>query len=144
MRPSFVATAPRSITPRPGRSGARVARRASSQMVSKVIMRWSKHNRRCFQNSPGDRHSAYSRTGGNPVKPNVQTAGHPVTTKSYFFDQALLPSGWAADVHVDVASGAITSVTPNASRDGAQHIPGLAIPGPPNLHCHAFPPRTAA
>jgi formimidoylglutamate deiminase len=61
-----------------------------------------------------------------------------VTTQSYFFDYALLPSGWAADVRVDVASGAITSVTPNAPRESALHIAGLAIPGLPNLHCHAF------
>src|SRR4051794_17977011 len=65
-------------------------------------------------------------------------AGHAVTTRSYFFDHALLPSGWAADVRVDVASGAITSVTPNAPRESALHVAGLAIPGMPNLHCHAF------
>jgi formiminoglutamate deiminase len=67
-----------------------------------------------------------------------KTAEHAVTTKSYFFDHALLPSGWAADVRVDVANGAITSVTPNASREGALHVTGFAIPGLPNLHCHAF------
>ncbi|MEN3381027.1 MAG: formimidoylglutamate deiminase [Hyphomicrobiales bacterium] len=57
---------------------------------------------------------------------------------SFHFDHALLPSGWTADVRVDVASGAITTVTPNAPRDGAQRIAGLAVPGLPNLHCHAF------
>jgi formiminoglutamate deiminase len=61
-----------------------------------------------------------------------------VTTQSYFFDHALLPSGWAADVRVNVANGAITGVTPNAPRESALHIAGLAIPGLPNLHCHAF------
>jgi formimidoylglutamate deiminase len=61
-----------------------------------------------------------------------------VATKSYFFGHALLPSGWAADVRVDVASGAITTVTPNAARESALYIAGLAIPGLPNLHCHAF------
>ena len=66
------------------------------------------------------------------------TAGNSVTTHSYFFDQALLPSGWAASVRVDVASGAITNVTPDAPRAGAQHLAGLAVPGLPNLHCHAF------
>jgi len=57
---------------------------------------------------------------------------------SYTFDHALLPSGWAHDVRVDVADGAITRVTPNAQAGGARHIAGLAIPGMPNLHCHAF------
>jgi len=61
-----------------------------------------------------------------------------VTTTTYFFDHALLPSGWARDVRADVVAGAITNATPNASRDTAQHIPGIAIPGMPNLHCHAF------
>jgi formiminoglutamate deiminase len=64
--------------------------------------------------------------------------GNIVRQTSFFFDYALLPSGWATDARVDVANGAITSVTPNASRDGAEHIPGRAIPGLPNLHCHAF------
>jgi formimidoylglutamate deiminase len=57
---------------------------------------------------------------------------------SYFFDHALLPAGWARDVRVDVADGAIAAVTANAPRAGAHHVAGLAIPGLPNLHCHAF------
>jgi formiminoglutamate deiminase len=59
-------------------------------------------------------------------------------TKSCLFDHALLPSGFARDVRIDVNDGAITAVTPEAPRDGAQHIAGIAIPGLPNLHCHAF------
>jgi formiminoglutamate deiminase len=59
-------------------------------------------------------------------------------TRAYIFDHALLPSGWARDVHVDVADGAFARVTVGAARDGAEHISGLAIPGLPNLHCHAF------
>ena len=59
-------------------------------------------------------------------------------TKTYIFDHALLPSGWARDVRVDAADGAFTRVTAGATRDGAAHVPGLAIPGLPNLHCHAF------
>src|SRR5258708_30696356 len=69
---------------------------------------------------------------------DAPNAGQAVTTKSYFCDKALLPSGWVADVRVDVANGAIASVAPNAPRDGALHMAGLAIPGLPNLHCHAF------
>jgi len=57
---------------------------------------------------------------------------------SYFFDHALLPSGWAHDVRVDVSDGTIARVAPNAQPAGAQHIAGFAIPGMPNLHCHAF------
>ena len=57
---------------------------------------------------------------------------------AYLFDHALLNSGWARDVRVDVTDGAIARVTPDAPRDGAQHVAGFAIPGMPNLHCHAF------
>src|SRR5262249_55915951 len=58
--------------------------------------------------------------------------------KSFFFDHALLPTGWARDVRVDVDDGAIVAVRPAAARDGAERIAGIAIPGLPNLHCHAF------
>jgi len=57
---------------------------------------------------------------------------------AYHFDRALLSSGWTRDVRVYVADGAIARVTPNAPRDGAQHVAGFAIPGMPNLHCHTF------
>lgn len=57
---------------------------------------------------------------------------------SFHFDHALLPAGWARDVRIDVSGGTIARVAPNAPRDGAEHIAGLAIPGMPNLHCHAF------
>jgi formiminoglutamate deiminase len=57
---------------------------------------------------------------------------------SLLFDHALLPDGWAADVRIEIADGVITQVTPAARRDGADHVPGVAIPGMPNLHCHAF------
>ena len=60
------------------------------------------------------------------------------SARSYVFDHALLPSGWAHDVRVDVSDGTIARVAPNAQPAGAQHIAGLAIPGMPNLHCHAF------
>jgi formimidoylglutamate deiminase len=60
-----------------------------------------------------------------------------MTALSYHFRHALLSSGWARDVRVDVADGAITQVTPDAPRSGTV-VAGLAIPGLPNLHCHAF------
>ena len=58
--------------------------------------------------------------------------------KSFLFDHALLPGGWAHDVRIDVDEGAIVAVQPAAARDGAERIAGIAIPGMPNLHCHAF------
>jgi formimidoylglutamate deiminase len=58
--------------------------------------------------------------------------------RELFFDHALLPSGWARDVRIGVEGGAIASVAAGAARDGAEHIEGIAVPGLPNLHCHAF------
>ena len=55
-----------------------------------------------------------------------------------FFDHALLPSGWAEDACVEIADGTITAVAAGAPREGSHHIPGAAVPGFPNLHCHAF------
>jgi len=55
-----------------------------------------------------------------------------------FFDHALLPSGWARDVRIGVADGTILSIAEDATREGAKRIAGIAIPGLPNLHCHAF------
>ena len=58
--------------------------------------------------------------------------------RELFFDHALLPSGWASGVRISVADGTILSVTEGAMREGAECIAGIAIPGLPNLHCHAF------
>jgi formimidoylglutamate deiminase len=61
-----------------------------------------------------------------------------VRVKSFLFDHALLPAGWARDVRIDVADGVIVAVQPGSTRAGAEHIAGIALPGLPNLHCHAF------
>ena len=59
-------------------------------------------------------------------------------SRHYFFEHALLPGGWRNNVRLTVADGAITSVEPDATVAGAEAVPGLALPGLPNLHCHAF------
>jgi formiminoglutamate deiminase len=58
--------------------------------------------------------------------------------RDLFFDHALLPAGWAPDVRVGVADGTIASVAKGATPDGAERIGGIAVPGVPNLHSHAF------
>ena len=58
--------------------------------------------------------------------------------RELFFDHALLPSGWASDARLSVADGGIVAVAARAPRAGAERIAGIAIPGVPNLHCHAF------
>ena len=64
---------------------------------------------------------------------------HPACSGDFlFFDHALLPAGWARDVRIGVADGTIASVVTGARRDGADALAGIAVPGLPNLHCHAF------
>src|SRR3989442_14378774 len=58
--------------------------------------------------------------------------------RTLFFDHALLPGGWARDVRVGVDDGVIASIASGAGPEGAERIAGIAVPGLPNLHCHAF------
>lgn len=56
-----------------------------------------------------------------------------------FFDAALLPDGWAQNVAITVdPNGWIGAVTPDSSPDGADRRRGVAVPGIPNVHSHAF------
>lgn len=56
-----------------------------------------------------------------------------------FFDTALLPTGWADDVRIAVDdAGWITAVESDARSRGATHVAGIAVPGVPNTHSHAF------
>ncbi|WP_086087118.1 formimidoylglutamate deiminase [Pseudorhodoplanes sinuspersici] len=62
-----------------------------------------------------------------------------MTVRSCILDKALLPDGWADNVRIDIAAdGTIARVQPGAAPDGAERIKGVALPGLPNLHCHAF------
>ena len=58
---------------------------------------------------------------------------------AFFAERALLPTGWANDVRLEVgADGLLTHVTANASADGAERLRGPVLAGMPNLHSHAF------
>lgn len=57
----------------------------------------------------------------------------------YFAERALLPSGWAENVRIEVgADGRLAALQANASADGAKKLAGPLLPGMPNLHSHAF------
>ena len=59
--------------------------------------------------------------------------------RAYQFKKALLPAGWAEDVRIEVGDdGLIARVSPDGAPKGAERIAGIALPGMPNLHCHAF------
>lgn len=56
-----------------------------------------------------------------------------------FFERALLPGGIARNVRVSVAApGVLTAVEANSTAGDDPVIRGLAVPGMPNLHSHAF------
>jgi formimidoylglutamate deiminase len=61
-----------------------------------------------------------------------------VRVKTFLLDHALLPTGWATDVGLDVEDGIIRAVTPGVSPAGRDRVAGIALPGLPNLHCHSF------
>ena len=64
---------------------------------------------------------------------------HSVAMSDLFFDSALLPTGWAQDVRIVVDSGGwISAVDTDTTPQGARHVPGIALPGVPNVHSHAF------
>jgi formimidoylglutamate deiminase len=54
-------------------------------------------------------------------------------------ERALLPEGFAYDVRLEVdARGDLCAVSPGGDAAGAERVPGLVLPGMPNVHSHAF------
>jgi formimidoylglutamate deiminase len=54
------------------------------------------------------------------------------------FRCALLPTGWADDVRLEVRDGRIATVEPGVAAAPEDEHGGIALPGMPNLHSHAF------
>ncbi|MDA9500216.1 formimidoylglutamate deiminase [Bradyrhizobium sp. CCBAU 11357] len=54
------------------------------------------------------------------------------------FASALLPSGWANDVQVVIAAGAIAAVTQGVAPAAGDERHAIALPGLASLHSHAF------
>jgi formimidoylglutamate deiminase len=56
-----------------------------------------------------------------------------------FFDTAFLSGSWARDVRMTVDSGGwIIAIESDTTPQGAVHVPGIAVPGVPNVHSHVF------
>ncbi|WP_409277537.1 formimidoylglutamate deiminase [Pseudomonas defluvii] len=57
----------------------------------------------------------------------------------FFAERALLPTGWANNVRIEVGTdGRIGRVHTDSSAEGAERVAGPLLPGMPNLHSHAF------
>ena len=61
-----------------------------------------------------------------------------MSSRSLLFDHAYLPHGWARDVRVVIDGGDILSVESDVAGASGERVRGIALPGLPNLHCHAF------
>jgi formiminoglutamate deiminase len=55
-----------------------------------------------------------------------------------FFDQALLPQGWARDVSVAIDAGRIVSIASESRAQSGDECHRIGLPGICNLHSHAF------
>ena len=55
-----------------------------------------------------------------------------------FFKEALLPDGWASDVGINVMDGTIVAIERGVPANDREHVGGIALPGMPNVHSHAF------
>ena len=57
---------------------------------------------------------------------------------SLFFDEALLPQGFARNVRVSIAGALIERIEPGADPIAGEERHAIGLPGMPNLHSHAF------
>ncbi|SED43275.1 formimidoylglutamate deiminase [Rhizobiales bacterium GAS188] len=57
---------------------------------------------------------------------------------SLFFDEALLPSGWARGVRLSFAGGLVTGLESGVAARPEDERHAIGLPGLPNLHSHAF------
>ncbi len=57
---------------------------------------------------------------------------------SLWFEAALLPEGWASQVRIAGSAGRIESLHSGVAPEPGDERHGIALPGLPNLHSHAF------
>ncbi len=58
--------------------------------------------------------------------------------RTFFFESALLPTGWARNVRVEARQGVVESISTAAHAAPGDQCERLVIPGLPNVHSHAF------
>jgi formimidoylglutamate deiminase len=59
-------------------------------------------------------------------------------TDTLWFQQALLPGGWARDVRLTIRAGLIAAIETDAFPEAGDERHAIGLPGLPNLHSHAF------
>jgi formiminoglutamate deiminase len=61
-----------------------------------------------------------------------------------YFEEALLKSGWATGVRIEMAGALIAAVDNGVPAGAGDERHAIGLPGMPNLHCHAFQRGMAA
>ena len=59
-------------------------------------------------------------------------------TASLHFAEALLPTGWARNVRIEIAAGCFARIEAGIAAQPHDQRHAVALPGLPNLHSHAF------
>src|SRR5258708_9211318 len=70
--------------------------------------------------------------------PEFRSIGREKGVAGLFFEEALLPQGWARDVRIAVDAGRLMSVEAGASAQPGDERHRIGLPGMSNLHSHAF------
>jgi formimidoylglutamate deiminase len=55
-----------------------------------------------------------------------------------FADKALLPTGWADNVRIEMSEGLVSAVQADAASQSGDTRVSAIVPGMPNVHSHAF------
>jgi formiminoglutamate deiminase len=63
---------------------------------------------------------------------------HEASGRTLFFEQALLPGGFARDIRITISGGLIAAIETGATARPGDERQGCGLPGMPNLHSHAF------
>jgi formiminoglutamate deiminase len=66
------------------------------------------------------------------------TQGEVCPVSDLWFEQALLPEGWARDVRIETAGGTISRILTGVKPQAGDALHAAVLPGMPNLHSHAF------
>ena len=73
-----------------------------------------------------------------PKLSRVSRGGREKAVTGLFFEQALLPQGWAREVRLALDRGRLVSVEAGVSAQPGDERHRIGLPGMPNLHSHAF------
>jgi formiminoglutamate deiminase len=72
------------------------------------------------------------------VTASIVLVSRKIAMAGLYFEEALLDSGWAAGVRIEMAGGRIAAVETGTQPCAGDERHAIGLPGMPNLHSHAF------